>query len=49
MFGLNQDFPLLLSSVLEHGATNFGDVPVVSVSRDEHVRLDYRDCHALKA
>ena len=42
MFGLNQDFPLLLSSVLEHGAANFGDVPVVSVSRDEHVRLDYR-------
>ena len=46
MFGLNQDFPLLLSSVLEHGAANFGDVPVVSVNRDEHVRLDYRTCAA---
>jgi fatty-acyl-CoA synthase len=42
MLGLNQDFPLLLSTVLEHGAANFGDVPVVSVNRDEHVRLDYR-------
>ena len=41
MFGLNQDFPLLLSSVLEHGAANFGDVPVVSVNRDEAVRLNY--------
>jgi acyl-CoA synthetase (AMP-forming)/AMP-acid ligase II len=42
LFGLNQDFPLLLSSVLEHGAANFGDVPIVSVNRDEHARLDYR-------
>ena len=42
VFGLNQDFPLLLSSVLEHGAANFGDVPLVSVSPHEDVRLDYR-------
>jgi acyl-CoA synthetase (AMP-forming)/AMP-acid ligase II len=42
VFGLNQDFPLLLSSVLEHGAANFGDVPVVSINREEHVRLNYR-------
>jgi acyl-CoA synthetase (AMP-forming)/AMP-acid ligase II len=42
VFGLNQDFPLLLSSVLEHGAANFGDVPVVCVSRDETTRLNYR-------
>src|SRR5580658_3342656 len=42
VFGLNQDFPLLLSSVLEHGAANFPDVQVVSVNRDEHVRLNYR-------
>ena len=42
MLGLNQDFPLLLSSVLEHGAANFGGVAVVSVNRDEHLRLDYR-------
>ena len=42
MLGLNQDFPLLLSSVLEHGAANFGDVPVVSFDRDEVMRSDYR-------
>ena len=42
MLGLNLDFPLLLSSVLEHGATNFGDTPVVSLNRGEDVRLDYR-------
>ncbi len=42
VLGLNQDFPLLLASVLEHGAANFGDVAVVSVNRDEHVRLNYR-------
>jgi acyl-CoA synthetase (AMP-forming)/AMP-acid ligase II len=42
VLGLNQDFPLLLSSVLEHGAANFGDVPVISVNRDEHARLNYR-------
>ncbi len=42
MLGLNQDYPLLLSSVLEHGAANFGDVAVVSVSREEQVRSDYR-------
>ena len=42
MLGLNLDFPLLLSSVLEHGAANFGTVPVVSVNRDEHLRLDYQ-------
>lgn len=42
MLGLNLDFPLLLSSVLQHGAANFGAVPVVSVNREEHRRLDYR-------
>ncbi len=36
------DFPLLLSSVLEHGARNFGCVPVVSANRDGYVRSDYR-------
>jgi fatty-acyl-CoA synthase len=41
MLGLNQDFPLVLSSVLEHGAWNFGAVPVVSVNRDEHIQSDY--------
>lgn len=42
MLGLNQDVPLLLSSVLEHGAANFGAVPVISASARETVRTDYR-------
>jgi acyl-CoA synthetase (AMP-forming)/AMP-acid ligase II len=42
VLGLNQDFPLLLSSVLEHGAANFADVAVVSYSRGEQLRLNYR-------
>ena len=33
VLGLNQDFPLLLTSVLEHGAANFGEVLVVSLDR----------------
>ena len=37
---------MLLSSVLEHGAANFGDVPLVSVSRDETIRLTYRTAAA---
>ena len=41
MLGLNQEFPLLLSSVLEHGAANYAGVPVVSCNRDETVRTDY--------
>src|SRR4249920_1293051 len=46
VLGLNQDFPLLLTSVLEHGAANFGDVPLVSVGRDETIRLTYRTAAA---
>jgi fatty-acyl-CoA synthase len=42
MLGLNQEFPLVLSSILDHAASNFGAVPVVSVNRDEHIRSDYR-------
>ena len=46
MLGLNQDFPLTLPSVLEHGAANFGAVPIVShgrdkQGRDEIARTDY--------
>ena len=41
MLGLNQDFPLLLSTVLDHGATNFGAVPIVSHGHNETVRTDY--------
>ena len=41
MLGLNQDFPLLLPTVLEHGAANFGAVPIVSHGKGEAVRTDY--------
>ena len=41
MLGLNQDFPLLLPTILEHGAQNFGAVPIVSHSGAESVRTDY--------
>ena len=41
MHGLNQDLPLLLSAVLEHGATTFGGVKVIGVHTEEAVDLDY--------
>ena len=46
MLGLNQDYPLILSTVLEHAAVNFADVPVVSFSHGEETRTDYRSTAA---
>ena len=46
MHGLNQDYPLTLSTVLEHAAVNFADVPVVSFSHGEETRTDYRSTAA---
>ena len=43
MLGLNLDCPLLLSTVIEHAATTFGDTELVSHSRLETVRGTYRD------
>ncbi len=43
MRALNQDYPLLLSTVLEHGAANFAEVPVVGRYRTEEVRYAYAD------
>ena len=43
MLGLNLDCPLLLSTVIEHAATTFGDTELVSHSRAETVRGNYRD------
>ena len=43
MLGLNLDCPLLLSTVIEHAATTFGDTELVSHSRWETVRGTYRD------
>ena len=41
MLGLNQDYPLLLPSVLEHGARNFGDTEIVSHGHAEVIRTNY--------
>lgn len=41
MLGLNHDFPLLLPTILEHGATNFGTTSIVSHGRGEIVRTNY--------
>ena len=41
MLGLNQDFPLLLSTVLAHGAANYGSTEVVSFGHNETVRTTY--------
>jgi fatty-acyl-CoA synthase len=41
MLGLNQDLPLLLSSILEHGASTFGNVKVIGRYSGENVDYDY--------
>jgi fatty-acyl-CoA synthase len=41
MQSLNQDLPLLLSSILEHGATTFGDVKVIGRYGGENMDYDY--------
>jgi fatty-acyl-CoA synthase len=46
MLGLNLDYPLLLSTVIEHAATTFAATPIVSCSRGETVRSDYRTAAA---
>jgi len=42
MLGLNPDYPLLLSTVIEHAAATFGDTEIVSHDRMEKLRSDYR-------
>ena len=41
MLGLNLDYPLLLSTVIEHAAVTFGNTEIVSHSRTETVRSNY--------
>jgi len=41
MLGLNLDYPLLLSTVIEHAAATFGDTEIVSHCRTELVRGNY--------
>jgi fatty-acyl-CoA synthase len=42
MLGLNLDYPLLLSTVIEHAAATFGDTEIVSHNGMGRVRSDYR-------
>jgi acyl-CoA synthetase (AMP-forming)/AMP-acid ligase II len=42
MQGLNLDYPLLLSTVIEHAGATFGDTELVSHNRTETVRSNYR-------
>lgn len=46
MHGLVQDRPLLLSSVIEHGATNFARVPIVGQYAGESIHYDYAGAHS---
>jgi len=46
MQGLNQDLPLLLSSILEHGASTFGGVTVTGRYADEDWDYDYAGLEA---
>jgi fatty-acyl-CoA synthase len=41
MLGLNHDFPLLLPTILEHGAATFGATSIVSHGPDGVERTDY--------
>jgi len=42
MLGLNLDYPLLLSTIIDHAAASFGETEIVSCSRGETVRTNYR-------
>lgn len=43
MLGLNLDYPLVLSTIIEHAAATFGDTELVSHGRAEATRSNYRD------
>ena len=42
VLGLNLDYPLVLSTIIEHAAHSFGDTPIVACNRTETVRSNYR-------
>ena len=42
MQGLNQNYPLLLTTILSHAEADFGEVPIVGRYGTETVRYDYR-------
>jgi fatty-acyl-CoA synthase len=43
MLGLNLDYPLVLSTIIEHAAATFGDTELVSHDHSETTRSNYRD------
>lgn len=43
MLGLNLDYPLVLSTIIEHAAATFGDTELVSHGHAEATRSNYRD------
>jgi acyl-CoA synthetase (AMP-forming)/AMP-acid ligase II len=43
MLGLNLDYPLLLSTIIEHAATTFGGTELVSHGRAEAIRSSYHE------
>jgi 3-(methylthio)propionyl---CoA ligase len=43
MRGLNLEYPLVLSTIIEHAAATFGDTELVSHSRAEVMRGNYRE------
>lgn len=46
MLGLNQDYPLTLPTVIEHGAANYGRTEIVSHGHNEAVRTNYAEVAA---
>ncbi|HEY2619862.1 MAG TPA: AMP-binding protein, partial [Acetobacteraceae bacterium] len=42
MLGLNSDYPLVLSTIIEHAAATFGDTELVSHGHAEATRSNYR-------
>jgi 3-(methylthio)propionyl---CoA ligase len=43
MLGLNLDYPLVLSTIIEHAAATFGDTELVSYGHAEATRSNYQD------
>src|ERR1700733_8861076 len=43
MLGLNLDYPLVLSTIIEHAAATFGDTELVSHGHSDAARSNYRD------
>lgn len=43
MLGLNLDYPLVLSTIIEHAAATFGDTELVSHGHADATRSNYRD------